>query len=110
MENEDENQESGLAKSHIKLNRGLLVRQFAGDVDPTFGIAPISIFMAGSPGAGKTEFSRRLIEGFQSKPIVIDADDIRKIIPGYLGGNSHVYQAAATKGVHILYDYALEKN
>jgi UDP-N-acetylglucosamine kinase len=30
---------------------------------------PVSIFMAGTPGAGKTEFSKTLIEAFD-KPII----------------------------------------
>jgi len=39
----------------------------------------------------------------------IDADEIRSLCPGYTGADAHVFQEAATKGVHILYDYALRK-
>ncbi|MBI3282919.1 zeta toxin family protein [Candidatus Curtissbacteria bacterium] len=66
---------------------------------------PTTVFMAGSPGAGKTEFSRRLAEGFKQKPVIIDADEIRKIIPGYTGKKAFLFQKAATKGVNLLYDY-----
>ncbi|OGE07049.1 hypothetical protein A3I53_03215 [Candidatus Curtissbacteria bacterium RIFCSPLOWO2_02_FULL_40_13b] len=66
---------------------------------------PTTVFMAGSPGAGKTEFSRRLAELFKQKPVIIDADEIRKIIPGYVGKKAYLFQKAATKGVNFLYDY-----
>ena len=66
--------------------------------------------MAGSPGAGKTEISKRLMAQFKQKPIRIDADEIRAECPGYTGTNAHIYQKAATKGVQILHDYALDKS
>lgn len=71
---------------------------------------PTTIFMAGSPGAGKTEFSRRLVEIFEQKPVIIDADAIRKLIPGYVGKNAYLFQKAANKGVNLLYDYTRAKN
>lgn len=64
--------------------------------------------MAGSPGAGKTETSKRLVEDFSSKPIRIDADEIRAFCPGYTGDKAFVFQKAASKGVHLLYDHALK--
>jgi predicted ABC-type ATPase len=66
--------------------------------------------MAGSPGAGKTEVARRLAEKFIKKPILIDADEIRKLCPGYNGTNAHIFQRAANKGVNTLYDYVLHKS
>ena len=70
---------------------------------------PTTLFMAGSPGAGKTEISKRLLARFKLQAIRIDADEIRAMCPGYSGANAHIFQKAATKGVHILYDYALQK-
>ena len=66
---------------------------------------PTTVFMAGSPGAGKTEFSKRLTELFVQKPVIIDADEIRKIIPKYIGKKAYLFQKAATKGVNLLYDF-----
>src|SRR3989344_5648190 len=71
---------------------------------------PTTVFMAGSPGAGKTEFSRRLAELFKQKPVIIDADEIRKIIPGYVGKKAYLFQKAATKGVNFLYDYVCKNS
>ena len=70
---------------------------------------PVTLFMAGSPGAGKTEVSRSLAKKFSTKIMRIDADEIRTWCPGYTGTNAHLFQKAATKGVHILFDYALQK-
>lgn len=71
---------------------------------------PITLFMAGSPGAGKTEVSRGFIRRFKEKPVRIDADEIRALCPGYNGGNSSLFQKCADKGINILYDHCLDKN
>jgi adenylate kinase family enzyme len=69
---------------------------------------PLSIFMAGSPGCGKTEFSQNLILKLKNEKIVrIDADDIRKFIPYYNGHNSYLAQGGASLGVKKLLDFCL---
>ena len=63
---------------------------------------PISVFMAGSPGAGKTEYSKELIEILEKDDrrfVRIDGDDIRSRIPGYNGNNSHLFQGAISMRV-----------
>lgn len=66
--------------------------------------------MAGSPGAGKTEFVKELKElDTQGKLtpkesfVVIDPDAIRDHLPGYTGSNSHLFQNAISIGVSVLY-------
>lgn len=74
-------------------------------------LVPISIFMAGSPGAGKTEFSKNLIEILQNtnlKAIRIDSDDLRGYIPGYTGNNSHLFQSAVSIIVDKIHDKVLK--
>lgn len=71
---------------------------------------PFTIFMAGSPGAGKTEFSTyfdpKLYAYKCEVPIVrIDADEIRKMLPGYDGTNASIFQTASTIGVEKLFDH-----
>lgn len=89
----------------IKLHKKNLLLKFADTASYPQDPYPTTVFMAGSPGAGKTEFSRRLAEQFKQKPVIIDADEIRKIIPGYTGKKAYLFQKAATKGVNLLYDY-----
>lgn len=72
---------------------------------------PITIFMAGTPGAGKTEFSITLIETFGGSFIRIDADEIRERMRplGYNGLNADIFQDAANKGVNLLLTMQIAK-
>lgn len=94
----------------VKQNQRQIVEDFAGKFLPAPEQA-VSIFMAGSPGAGKTEFSRRLIEkqfGAENKYIMrIDADEIRSKLPCYVAGKSHIFQPAVSVAVEKIHDHAL---
>lgn len=75
--------------------------------------APVSVFMAGSPGAGKTESSRELIATLEKqhqngKILRIDADDLRSQFNQYNGHNAWLFQAAASILVEKILDFALE--
>lgn len=93
----------------VKSNHKKVIEIFAGGAEHVSDVQPVTLFMAGSPGAGKTEISKRLISRFKYKPVRIDADEIRALCPNYSGEIAHLFQKAATKGVNILYDYALKK-
>ncbi|MCK5320065.1 zeta toxin family protein [Candidatus Parcubacteria bacterium] len=103
------------ATDHIKklAKNKELYNIFANDEKYKEFPSPATIFMAGSPGAGKTEFSKKWIINLNKKydfPIVrIDADEIRKLCPRYNGNNSHLFQGAVSVGVNKLYDYILKK-
>lgn len=104
----EEEKLSEAAHLWVKQNEKSIVTQFCGS---SISVAtPVSLFMAGSPGAGKTEVSKSLMKKFETVPVRIDADEIRALCPGYTGANAHVFQRAATKGVNILYDHALHNN
>jgi UDP-N-acetylglucosamine kinase len=90
----------------IKFHEKELISIVAGSAQIVSDNQPVTLFMAGSPGAGKTEISKRLVARFEQKPVRIDADEIRSQCPGYTGENAHLFQKAANKGVNILYDYA----
>ncbi len=74
---------------------------------------PISVFMAGSPGAGKTEFSKYLIMLLENeserRAIRIDGDEIRRFIPGYTGNNSHLFQRAVSIIIEKIHDHVLHQ-
>lgn len=110
----EEEKQAEEARRYVRANKRLLIQKF---IDPAINKKtgrPVSIFMAGSPGAGKTEFSKRVAEVlFQEpgdNPVRIDADEIRVMIPGYTGDNSHVFQGASARGVEMLFDYVMEHN
>ena len=73
----------------------------------------ISVFMAGSPGAGKTEFSKNLIKILEKDHdghvVRIDNDEIRQLIPGYIGNNSHLFQGATSLIVEKMHDLVLHR-
>ena len=105
--NLDEQKISDNAFQYVKSHSDEIIRKFAGQ--SVLVATPVSLFMAGSPGAGKTEVSKGLMRQFDTVPVLIDADEIRALCLGYTGANAHLFQKAATKGVHILYDYALHE-
>src|ERR1700722_11811713 len=115
------------ANDFITANKQELIDKFITKKNP-LQLGFITIFMAGSPGAGKTEFSQRYmpliltkkdeklsklllskgidIESFDSLFVRIDVDEIRAFLPQYkktdiragIKGNAHVVQSAANKG------------
>jgi predicted kinase len=64
-----------------------------------------AIFMAGSPGAGKTEYAETFFPDFN----IIDPDKVRCLLPFYKGSNSFLFHKAASKAVDYLFDTCLKK-
>lgn len=109
-----------LALAEIKSRRKEIIQKFANDSFPSVS-TPVAILMAGSPGAGKTEFSRRFADAFAdgllkevfpkdisvefSKVVCIDPDEIRDMLSQYNGTNAYLFQGAVSNGVAKLIDY-----
>jgi len=80
---------------------------------------PISIFMAGSPGAGKTEVSKEYVAAIDELRaegcdglggiLRIDPDDLREELPGYTGSNSWLFQSAVSLLVERIHDLMLKQ-
>jgi UDP-N-acetylglucosamine kinase len=73
---------------------------------------PVSVFMAGSPGAGKTEASIELINlkgADGAKVLRIDPDELREQLPSYTGENSWLFQHAVISIVERIHDLALKQ-
>lgn len=103
------------ALKFVKGNKKYLIQAFCSRDKYPPSKRPFTILMAGSPGAGKTEFSKSLIPILQkSDPecaiVRIDADEVRSIIPQFTGSNSDLIQAAASLGVEKLFDYVQDHN
>ncbi len=72
---------------------------------------PVSVFMAGSPGAGKTESSKNLIKKFSKNGgqiLRIDPDELRIKFKEYTGDNSYLFNGAVSILVSRIHDYALK--
>lgn len=73
---------------------------------------PVSVFMAGSPGAGKTEASIELLNALQkdgAKVLRIDPDELRQEFAEYTGNNSRLFQGAVSILVERIHDLALDQ-
>jgi predicted ABC-type ATPase len=72
---------------------------------------PVSVFMAGSPGAGKTEASIELLKEMGGSNIVrIDPDELRSEFAAYNGTNAWLFQKAVSVLVDRIHDMVLEQN
>lgn len=72
---------------------------------------PVSVFMAGSPGAGKTESSTNLIKRLavdNHSVLRIDSDELRSRFPEYTGKNSSLFIGATSIVADRIHDLALE--
>lgn len=94
-------------KNKKRIARRLTDTEFCRPVED-----PVSVFMAGSPGAGKTEASIELIEllGNDDLDVLrIDADELRHEFPNYTGDNSWLFQSGVSILVEKIHDMALSQ-
>lgn len=73
--------------------------------------SPVSVFMSGSPGAGKTETSKGLVEMITEDDGIVlrlDPDELRTYFAAYDGSNSYLFQRAVTVLVERSFDYMMK--
>lgn len=104
-----EQKQADEAIEYVKSHKHELIERFASTAKYVPDDHAVALFMAGAPGAGKTEVSKHLVDAFTNKPIRIDADEIRTSIPGYEGSLAHLYQHAVSRGVDILLNHIFQK-
>lgn len=95
-----------------KANRTRIAREAACTRTYPGENSPTSVFMAGSPGAGKTEVSKAFIEIITDLGIPtlrIDPDDFRRHFPEYNGNNSRLFQRGVNSIVERLHDLVLKQ-
>lgn len=99
------------AIAFAKANRKAIARRMTDSDVYAAESAPVLVFMAGSPGAGKTEVSIELIEWFTGWPIIrIDPDELRQDFPGYDGGNAWLFQPAVARVVDAILDWVFRQD
>ena len=99
------------SEEYARLNKNRIARDIISKYEPELN--PVSVFMAGSPGAGKTESSKRLINELSKRedPILrIDPDELREFFKGYTGRNSNLFQGATSILAEKIHDLAIKKN
>ena len=102
------------ATRHAKANKKRIAKEFTNPAVYIPEQKPISVFMAGCAGAGKTEAATELIaeleEHTQSRTMRIDPDDFRKEFDGYTGNNSWMFQYPVSILIDKIHDMALEQS
>ena len=101
------------AKLHAKAIRAKIAADIINSPvgNPSVGedeICPLTIFMAGAPGAGKTEASKEMLRNFNI--LRVDPDDFREHFPGYTGSNSRLFQGAVSLIVERVFDKLVRSN
>lgn len=106
----DEQRIQDAAVEFAKANRKAIARRRADMTLYPPEECPVAVFMAGSPGAGKTEASIELIAGLGGQALRIDPDELRDELPGYNGYNSHLFQHAVSRLVERMLDTAFDQS
>lgn len=105
-----ETQIAEAAIAFAKANRKRIARELTDPAIYQPEAEPVSVFMAGSPGAGKTEASIELVGRFPEWRILrIDPDELRELFPGYTGGNAWLFQRAVARVVDAVLDQAFHR-
>lgn len=108
----DEIKLEGKAYKFAKANKTAIARRLTDrDIYHPEG-EPVSVFMAGSPGAGKTEASKSLISKItdgKNDIIRIDPDELRHEFEDYTGANSYVFQKGVSILVEKIHDLVLKQ-
>ena len=109
----DENTLKQQAEEFARAHKKKLAKELTDPLKYAPDQVPISFFMAGSPGAGKTEYSKNLIaileKNKKHKVIRIDGDELRQRIPGYSGKNSYLFQGAISIIADKIQDTVLQQ-
>ena len=101
------------AEEFARANKKRIARELTDPTKFPPDAQPVAVFMSGSPGAGKTEASLRLIENLSptgNSVLRIDSDDLRGLIPGYTGTNSSLFQSATSIIADKMQDCAIERH
>ena len=99
------------AINYARKNKKSIAKEFTSTEIYMPEAEPVSVFMAGSPGAGKTEASKALLSRYTNEQMVlrIDQDELRECFEDYNGDNSWLFQSAATILVDKIHDLALDQ-
>jgi ATP-dependent Clp protease ATP-binding subunit ClpA len=99
------------AIKHARANKKAIAKKLTNTQNFPPEEQPVSVFMAGSPGAGKTEASKNLLESLNASNVIrLDADELRNYFDLYDGKNSHLFQGAVSILVEKVFDMALKNS
>lgn len=91
---------------YAKLHKKEFLRYVISDNSASAKDKKVAIFMAGTPGSGKTEVAETIVE-LITNVCMIDADRFRERFPGYNGTNSSDFQPGASYLVDYTFTWLL---
>lgn len=109
----DDQEVTRQALDYAKSNKKVIARRLTDKSIFVPEDNPVSVFMAGSPGAGKTEASIELLDMLSNngdRVLRIDPDELRLEFEGYTGDNSYLFQAGVSVLVEKIHDMALAQS
>lgn len=101
------------AKEFAKRNRTKICRGLTDTAVYLPEDEPVSVFMSGSPGAGKTESSKELVASLTSdggRVLRLDPDELRSEFEDYDGSNSYLFQSPVVILIERAMDFILKNN
>lgn len=93
----------------VKLHQKEIVNRIISGADLVPSEKPIAIFMAGLPGAGKTELSQGFIKQSDGGLVRIDMDELATLVSGYTPERADEFRGAATRLLNVLFDKVIRK-
>lgn len=84
------------ANEWARKHKKAFARKMIRDAEVSKSVSPTAIFMAGLPGAGKTEFTKNLIVNLGVRIIRLDMDEIASQIDTYEPQKADKFRAAAS--------------
>jgi UDP-N-acetylglucosamine kinase len=113
VNSEEEKKIIGKSETFAKKNRTNICRRLTCKTLYFPEDFPVSVFMSGSPGAGKTETSKELISAITKaggNVLRLDPDDLRSYFEDYNGSNSFLFQRGVTLIVERALDFIFKNN
>lgn len=102
------NKEEAKKWAKDKNNQDAVIKKFLEDYPPHQ--RKMAFFMAGIPGAGKTEFAENTINRLKPKLVPIEHDKLVEYIPGYRPENYYDFRTAGSALVTRLLDECLKSD
>ena len=99
----------GNPRGWARRNKKAFANKMITDAQVVAHPEPAAFFMAGLPGAGKTEFTVNLIKEISLKVVRIDMDEIATHIDSYDPLQADAFRAAASDILSAVYDRVLHR-
>lgn len=96
-------------KTWVKRNKKMFANNLIKQSGAKYDGDSSGIFMAGLPGAGKTELTKNLIASSDLRVVRLDMDEIASRIEGYSPDKADKFRAGASELLNKCFDLTLKK-